>query len=134
MANVVGLKCAIFAESLGTIITLPVGPRTPPWNGLVPEAPTWMFEYAYEIGLKRPTFEIPNGMNTTFPFGTRTPAANLADVAGSPVAATDENSPVLGLKKPTFEAEYGTKRTRPSGRRTEPAYSDVPCGPVAIFP
>ena len=121
----VGLKCAMFSESLGIIITLPVGPRTPPANmaggAPEPEAPTWILEYWYDTGLNRPTFEIVCGMNTTFPFGTRTPPQNLVADVGRPVGVTDENRPVPGLKKPTFEALCGTKRTRPSGRRTEPA-------------
>ena len=121
IVSVVGLKCPMFAESRGNMMTFPVGPSTPPWNALDPEAPTWILEYWYDTGLKRPTFERPYGMNTTFPFGTKTPAENLVAVAGRPVGATDENRPVPGLKKPTFEALYGTKRTRPSGRRTEPA-------------
>jgi hypothetical protein len=40
IVRVVGLKTPIFAESRGTMIMLPVGDTRPPWNLLVPAAPT----------------------------------------------------------------------------------------------
>jgi hypothetical protein len=65
-------------------------------------------------------FEVCKGMNTTFPFGARTPLLNLFAVASIPATTIDEKNPVAGLYIPMFDAFWGTKRTRPSGKRTDP--------------
>lgn len=100
--RVVGLKTPIFAELRGVMMTFPAGLSTPPWNGLVPEAPTCMFEYLYVTGLKRPMFDVEYGIKTTFPFGTRTPPRKFP--TERPDGTIDEKRPVAGLKNPTFDA------------------------------